>query len=134
MKFPRTSGILLHPTSLPSPHGIGDLGDEADRFVDWLLEAKQSVWQVLPLGPIGYGDSPYQSFSAFAGNTLLVSLDALVTAGWLRHDEVSAPAALGAGPCDYAAVNAFKLPRLALAAERFARDAAPAQRAAFDRF
>ncbi len=134
MKFPRTSGILLHPTSLPSPHGIGDLGDEADRFVDWLLEAKQSVWQVLPLGPIGYGDSPYQSFSAFAGNTLLVSLDALVTAGWLRHDEVSAPAALGAGPCDYAAVNAFKLPRLALAAERFAHDAAPAQRAAFDRF
>ena len=67
--FPRSSGILLHPTSLPGPYGIGDLGDWAYRFVDWLAGNGQGIWQVLPLGPTSYGDSPYQSFSAFAGNT-----------------------------------------------------------------
>jgi 4-alpha-glucanotransferase len=74
----RTSGIVLHPTSLPGPYGIGDLGEHAYRFVDWLEQAGQSIWQVLPLGPTGYGDSPYQCFSAFAGNPLLISLDTLV--------------------------------------------------------
>src|SRR5579883_2931089 len=69
----RASGILLHPTSLPGG-SIGDLGDEAYRFADWLAEAGQRVWQVLPLGPVGYGESPYQLFSAFAGNPILVSL------------------------------------------------------------
>ena len=134
MKFPRTSGILLHPTSFPSPHGVGDLGPEARRFVDWLVSAKQSVWQVLPLGPIGYGDSPYQSFSAFAGNTLLISLEDLSSAGWIRPDELSGAPSLASGPCDYAAASSFKTPRLQLASERFARDATPEARAAFDRF
>jgi 4-alpha-glucanotransferase len=77
MRFARSSGILLHPTSLASPHGIGDLGAEARRFVDFLAAAGQSLWQVLPLGPTGYGESPYQCLSAWAGNPLLISLDAL---------------------------------------------------------
>ena len=72
MGFPRSSGILLHPTSLPGNFGVGDLGDEAYRFVDFLAASKQSLWQVLPLGPTGYGDSPYQCFSAFAGNPYLI--------------------------------------------------------------
>ncbi len=75
--MPRSSGILLHPTSLPGPHGIGDLGPAAFRFADWLSAAGQKLWQVLPLGPTGYGESPYQLFSAFAGNPLLLSLDLL---------------------------------------------------------
>jgi len=77
MRFPRSSGILLHPTSLPGPYGIGDLGESARRFADFLAEAGQTLWQVLPLGPTGYGDSPYQCFSALAGNPLLIALDPL---------------------------------------------------------
>jgi 4-alpha-glucanotransferase len=84
MQFPRSSGILLHPTSLASPHGIGDLGPEARRFVDFLADAGQTLWQVLPLGPTGYGESPYQCFSAWAGNPLLISLEWLVEKGWLK--------------------------------------------------
>src|SRR5690348_14317464 len=83
MPFARSSGILLHPTSLPSRYGIGDFGPAARAFVDWLAEAKQRLWQVLPLGPTGYGDSPYQCFSAFAGNPLLLSPDLLVEDGLL---------------------------------------------------
>src|SRR5918911_2358885 len=79
MNFPRSSGILLHPTSLPGGFGIGDLGPEAHRFIDFLVAAGQSLWQVLPLGPTGYGDSPYACYSAFAGNTLLISPEKLAT-------------------------------------------------------
>ena len=75
MKLTRSSGILLHPTSFPGPHGIGDLGKAAYSFVDFLVKAKQSLWQILPLGPTGYGDSPYASFSSFAGNPLLINLE-----------------------------------------------------------
>ena len=74
MTFPRASGILLHPTSLPGPHGIGDLGPEAYRFVDFLHSAGHKLWQVLPLNPTGYGDSPFQCFSASAGNPPLLNL------------------------------------------------------------
>jgi 4-alpha-glucanotransferase len=81
MNIARSSGILLHPTSLPGRFGIGDLGREAYKFVDFLAASHQTLWQVLPLGPTGYGDSPYQCFSAFAGNPLLISLDALVKTG-----------------------------------------------------
>ncbi len=84
MRFPRSSGILLHPTSLPG-HGIGDLGAQARRFVDFLAAAGQTLWQVLPLGPTGFGDSPYQCFSAWAGNPLLISLEWLVEQGWLER-------------------------------------------------
>ena len=82
-KMNRVSGILLHPTSLPGPYGIGDLGPEAYKFADFLVAAGQSLWQVLPLGPTGYGDSPYACYSAFAGNTLLVSPDQLIKEGLL---------------------------------------------------
>jgi 4-alpha-glucanotransferase len=83
MRFPRSSGILLHPTSLPGRYGIGDLGAESRRFADFLAAAGQKLWQVLPLGPTGFGDSPYQCFSARAGNPLLISLERLVELGWL---------------------------------------------------
>jgi 4-alpha-glucanotransferase len=77
----RASGILLHPTSLPGPYGIGDLGPPACRFADWLADSGVRIWQVLPLGPVGYGESPYQLFSAFAGNPLLLSLEELGAGG-----------------------------------------------------
>ncbi len=87
----RISGVLLHPTSLPGPHGIGELGPEALEFADWLAEAGQTVWQMLPVGPTGYGESPYQLFSAFAGNPMLISLDTLVKRGWLEACDIAAP-------------------------------------------
>src|ERR1044071_4797094 len=87
--FPRASGILLHPTSLPGSFGIGDLGDPAHAFVDFLAASGQSLWQVLPLGPTGFGDSPYQCFSAFAGNTLLVSPERLVGEGLLSPEDLA---------------------------------------------
>ena len=74
----RRSGILLHPTSLPGRYGIGTLNEAAYHWVDFLHQTRQTLWQVLPLGPTGYGDSPYQSFSTFAGNPYLISLEALV--------------------------------------------------------
>src|SRR5512134_2408043 len=79
----RLCGILLHPTSLPGPHGSGDFGPSAYHFIDWLVAAGQSVWQMLPLNPIGPGNSPYASVSAFAGSPLLVALEPLVEKGWL---------------------------------------------------
>ena len=89
MTFPRASGVLLHPTSLPGRFGIGDLGDEAYRFADFLVASGQSLWQVLPLGPTGYGDSPYACYSAFAGNTLLISPQRLFEAGLLGRNELA---------------------------------------------
>jgi len=88
---PRVSGILLHPTSFPGPYGIGDLGQQAYHFVDWLAAAQQQLWQVLPLGPTGFGDSPYQCFSAFAGNPLLISPDDLVQRGYLSYRDLAVP-------------------------------------------
>lgn len=85
MNFDRAGGILLHPTSLPGRYGIGDLGPQAYRFVDWLASTGCKLWQILPLGPTGYGDSPYQCFSAFAGNPYLISFDALIEDGLLTQ-------------------------------------------------
>ena len=90
MQLPRASGLLLHPTSLPGRYGIGDLGPEAYAFVDWLAETGQTWWQILPLGPVGYGGSPYQSPSSFAGNPLLISLDRLAGRGWLDARQLAA--------------------------------------------
>lgn len=86
----RASGILMHISSLPSPYGIGTLGKEAYRFVDFLADAGQSYWQILPMNPTGFGDSPYQAFSTFAGNPYFIDLDVLMEEGWLRQHEVEA--------------------------------------------
>ena len=83
----RESGILMHITSLPGPYGVGTMGKQAYHFVDFLDKAGQSCWQILPLNPTGYGDSPYQSFSAFAGNPYLIDLDTLVEEGLLKAEE-----------------------------------------------
>ena len=88
MKFERSGGVLLHPTSLPGKYGIGDVGPSAYKFIDFLAETKQKLWQVLPLGPTGYGDSPYQCFSTFAGNPLLISIDILLEQGLLSKQDV----------------------------------------------
>src|SRR5512137_313995 len=90
MRLPRSSGLLLHPTSLPGPHGIGEIGAEARAFVDFLAAAGQSLWQVLPLGPTGYGNSPYSSYSAFAGNPLLIDCGLLAEEGDLAAGECGA--------------------------------------------
>ncbi len=115
----RTSGVLLHPTSLPGPHGIGDLGEGAFRFVDLLAAAGQSLWQVLPLGPTGYGDSPYASLSSFAGNPLLLSLDGLVSRGLLDPSDLSPLPDFPPNRVDYGLVVSWKMPLLAKAASRF---------------
>ena len=108
MTFQRSSGILLHPTSLPGPFGIGDLGPEAFAFADFLVSSGQSLWQVLPLGPTGYGDSPYACYSAFAGNTLLVSPEKLVEDGLLGKKDLASIPHVQGERVDYAAVHKSK--------------------------
>ncbi len=125
----RTSGILLHITSLPTPFGIGDLGPGACRFVDFLQTAGQGVWQVLPLGPTGYGDSPYQPLSVFAGNPLLLSPEMMVADGWLPESELEAPD-FPEHRIDYAAVMTWKQALLQRAYGYFQAQASPEQHAA----
>src|SRR5580692_3712527 len=111
MPFPRSTGILLHPTSLPARGGIGDFGPAAYEFLDFLASARQGLWQVLPLGPPANGNSPYSSTSAFAGNPLLISLERLVKHGWIgasRLDELSD----AHGLIDYDRVYERKIPLL----------------------
>ncbi|MEW6568404.1 MAG: 4-alpha-glucanotransferase [Chloroflexota bacterium] len=115
----RAGGILLHPTSLPGPYGIGDLGLAAERWLDWLVEADCRLWQVLPLGPTGYGDSPYQCFSAFAGNPLLISLEHLVEDGLLTPADLEACPTFPAEHVDFGAVLAHRSYVLHLASDRF---------------
>jgi len=133
MSFPRASGILLHPTSLPSRGGIGDFGPSAYEFADFLASARQGLWQVLPLGPLGYGDSPYSSTSAFAGNPLLISLERLADRGWIDRARVDALAG-GVESVDYSAVFHQKLPLLFEAAHNFVRSAAPNVRSRYESF
>lgn len=108
MSFTRASGVLLHPTSLPGRFGIGDLGDEAFEFADFLVDCGQTYWQVLPLGPTGYGDSPYQCFSAFAGNTMLISPERLYEEGFLSHEEIESVPEFPAGKVDFGKVIEWK--------------------------
>src|SRR6266550_9300361 len=108
MTFPRSSGILLHPTSLPGPFGVGDLGPEAYGFADFLEAAEQSLWQMLPLGPTGYGDSPYACYSAFAGNTLLISPEQLVADGLLAKAELRNVPEFSVERIDFEAVHKYK--------------------------
>jgi 4-alpha-glucanotransferase len=134
MRFPRASGVLLHVTSLPGPHGSGDFGAAARHFVDWLVASGQSMWQVLPLAGIGPGNSPYMSNSAFAGNALLVDLHALHEQGLLDAADLEPVAGMDAAHVDYAVVHPFRMERLAKAAARFERAASPALRADFEAF
>ena len=120
MRFPRASGVLLHPTSLPGPHGSGDLGAAAYHFVDWLHGAGQTLWQMLPLGGIGPGDSPYMSSSAFAGNLLLIDLVELQQRGWLDAEALSSPPPANACRIDFSTLVPWRMERLALAAAAFA--------------
>ncbi len=118
MRFPRSSGLLLHPSSLPGPFACGDLGPAAEAFVDFLAAAGQSLWQVLPLGPTGFGDSPYQCFSAFAGNPLLVSPQRLVEDGLLTSNDLARLPARQSAAIDYGAAAAGAALLTGMLAER----------------
>lgn len=133
MRLPRASGLLLHPTSLPGPYGVGDLGPAAFGFLDFLAAARQRYWQVLPLGPTSFGDSPYQSPSTFAGNPLLISLAALVDDGLLDAPALDAVAG-DPTRIDYGAVVAHKLPLLRAAARRLCGEGPAALAGPFARF
>jgi len=133
MPFPRAAGVLLHPTSLPSRGGVGDFGPAAYRFVDFLAAARQGLWQVLPLGPLGYGNSPYSSTSAFAGNPLLISLERLAELGWIAPSRLEG-LAQASGFVDYDQVFAQKMPLLFEAGRNFLRSAADDAKQRFETF
>ena len=134
MKFERAAGILLHPTSLPAAHGIGDLGPAAYRWVEWLSEAGCKLWQVLPLSPTGYGDSPYQCFSAFAGNPLFISLEHLARENALTWDDLKDAPAFPAEWVEYGDVIDFKLDMLHRSYIHFMQYASTDQHDAFEAF
>src|SRR5439155_7344359 len=136
MEFSRTSGVLLHPTSLPGRFGIGDLGEAAFRWIDFLAETGQTLWQVLPLGFTGpaSGNSPYQGLSALAGNPLLISLDRLAAKKLLAASDLERVPSFPAQSVDYAAVREYKMPLLRRSFERFRESAGAEERAAFQSF
>src|SRR5574342_299095 len=129
----RASGLLLHVTSLPSPYGVGDVGPAALKWIDQLHEAGQTWWQALPLGPTGYGNSPYQSLSSFAGNGLLISPDWLIEDGLLRASDVAGHSFPGSAVA-YDAVVPFKHRLLETAWTNFSAGARPDLAPAFERF
>ncbi len=128
----RASGIVLHISSLPGPHGIGDLGDEAHRFVDWLASAGQRIWQVLPVNPVGPGNSPYQSPSVFAGSGLMVALQPLVARGWLPAAALADVPSFDTARVDWAAVIPWRWARLQEAAAGFFASASADDQGAFE--
>ena len=130
----RLSGILLHPTSLPSPYGIGDLWKEAYAFIDFLEASGQHLWQILPLTPTGFGDSPYQSFSAFAGQPLLVSPEHLVELGLLRVEDLEDCPKGNGESVDYGAMIPWKTRILRMAAGRFEKIARTELRNEYQKF
>jgi len=134
MPFPRASGILLHPTSLPGRHGIGDLGPEAYRFVDFLADTKQQLWQGLPLGPTGHGNSPYLSYSSMAGNPMLISLEVLCDRGLLYPDELHELEGLPDYTIAFDHIIPIKMRLLERAASRFHEIASDEDKAAFAKF
>lgn len=133
MSFPRSTGILLHPISLPSRGGIGDLGPAAYEFLDFMAAARQGLWQVLPLGPPANGNSPYSSTSAFAGNPLLLSLERLAEHGWIKPDRLRGLPTF-VGPIDYEETYRRKLPLLTEAARTFLESASGAAKSRFEQF
>jgi 4-alpha-glucanotransferase len=131
-QFKRSSGVLLHPTSLPGPDGIGDLGPSAYRFVDWLEQTGQGLWQILPLGPTSFGDSPYQTLSAFAGNPLLISLDQLSQNGLLGEADLSGRPVFPADRVDFGKVIDWKNRQLDMAWKNFQSLATGQEKTEFD--
>jgi len=131
--YKRQSGILTHPTSFPSPYGIGDLGTGAYEFINFLKAANQKLWQVLPLGPTGYGDSPYQSFSSFAGNHYLISPDILVEHGWLSPSDLEG-ADFNPRSVDYGPVVKYKTDILKKAHATFKATASAADKSRLTKF
>ena len=125
----RRAGLLLHLTSLPSRYGIGDLGASAHAFCEFLAKSGQKLWQMLPTQPIGPGNSPYSASSAFANEPLLIDLVDLADRGWLTSADLKAPASLGRGDVDFAAVRAFKQPRLEKAFQGFRAKGGPRTKA-----
>lgn len=133
MPFPRASGVLLHPTSLPSRGGVGDFGPAAFAFADYLASAKQGLWQVLPLSPLGYGNSPYSSTSAFAGSPLLISLERLADRGFVDRAKVDTLSD-AVEPVDYQRIFKQKMPLVFEAARNFLQSAPSESRSRFARF
>lgn len=135
MKFERRSGILLHPTSFPGTPGIGTIGEPAYKFIDWLEEAGQTLWQILPLGPTGYGDSPYASFSTFAGNPLIIDLDSLVIKGWAdKKDIIPTDYIKSKGNVEFGSVVWWKVPVLRKCALYFLNNASAEDKALYKSF
>jgi 4-alpha-glucanotransferase len=132
--FPRSGGILLHPSSLPGPYGIGDLGPQAFRFLDWLSDSGCKLWQVLPLGPTGYGDSPYQCFSAFAGNPYLISPDFLARDGLLTDSDFQDKPAFSTSHVNFGEIIPWKLSLLERSFEKFQETASQEVREEFSEF
>jgi len=134
MQFPRSSGVLLHPTSLPGAYGIGDLGAGAYQFADFLHITGQTLWQVLPLGPTSFGDSPYQAISSFAGNPLLISLDTLKEDGWLTDDDLPPSKDFNDYVVNYGPVIEYHIEALNRAFAVFSETASKDQKAEFKAF
>lgn len=134
MKFQRSAGILLHPTSLPGRFGIGDLGPEMYKFIDFLRDSGQSLWQVFPLGPTGYGDSPYQCFSAFAGNPMLISPDLLIKDGYLTEQDVAEIPPHNPVSIDFGQIIELKTKWLFTAYKRFSENPDPHDLAEMKKF
>ncbi len=133
-QFQRSSGIILHPSSLPGRHGIGELGTHAYQWIDFLVTARQTIWQILPLGPTGYGNSPYQTTSVFAGNPLFLDMDSLRHEGLLPDDYEKEMPHFPENRVDFEAVINWKLPLLSQAYSRFAQSASPEERQRFEEF
>ena len=134
MKFERASGVLLHPTSLPGPYGIGEIGPEADRFADFLHATGQKIWQILPLGPTSYGDSPYQSPSTFAGNALWISFDLLIKDKLLTKAQLKGFPSFPADKVDFGPVIIARTKILEKVCARFVQKASAETMAAFEAF
>lgn len=134
MNFDRASGILLHPTSLPGSYGIGDIGPQAHHWIEFLSKTGCSLWQLLPLGPTGYGDSPYQCFSAFAGNFYLISPELLLRDGLLKPDDLAGAERFPSERVDYGAIIPWKLALLEKAFVRFQTGSFPAIKSELARF
>ncbi len=134
MNFTRAGGILLHPTSLPGPYGVGDLGQSARNFINFLDAVKLRLWQVLPVNPTGYGNSPYQTLSAFAGNPLLISLDELVADQLLQPQDLQYESEFSQRRIKFQDVIPFHSEKLKLAYKNFVNGQAAFLNPAFDLF